>query len=46
MIKLYRDDEGNIKGDARIGFVNIESIDMAVEMLNETEIKPGHKISV
>jgi hypothetical protein len=24
----------------------LESVDMAIEMLNESEIRPGHKISV
>ena len=24
----------------------MESVDMAIEMLNDTEIKPGYKISV
>jgi hypothetical protein len=34
------------KGDARIGFMMAESVEMAIEMLNETEIRPGIKISV
>jgi HIV Tat-specific factor 1 len=46
MIKIYRDEEGVPKGDARIGFAMIESVDTAIDMLNETEIKPGYKISV
>jgi HIV Tat-specific factor 1 len=46
MIKIYRDEQGVPKGDSRIGFAMIESVDMAIEMLNETEIRPGQKISV
>ena len=46
MIKLYKDEEGNNKGDARIGYAMVESVEMAMEMLNDTEIKPGFKISV
>ena len=45
-IRVYTDNEGVPKGDARIGFEMIESVDMAIEMLNDTEIRPGHKISV
>ena len=47
MIKIYRDeDSGQPKGDARIGYMMEESVDMAIEMLNETEIRPGYSISV
>lgn len=46
MIKMYRDDEGNLKGDARIGYMMEESVDMALEMLNDSEIRPGYKIKV
>ena len=46
MIKLYKDDDGKSKGDARIGYMMVESVEMAIEMLNETEIRPGFKIKV
>lgn len=46
MIKLYKNEEGINKGDARIGYMMVESVDMALEMLNETEIRPGFKIKV
>jgi HIV Tat-specific factor 1 len=45
-IRIYSDDNDVPKGDARIGFAKIESVDIAVEMLNETEIRPNYKISV
>lgn len=34
------------KGDARIGYMMLESVDMAIEMLNESEFRPGVRISV
>ena len=48
-IKIYRDKEtGEAKGDARIGFAMLESVDMAIEMLNDSDIRPGegYKITV
>ena len=45
-IKLYLDDSGVPKGDARIGYMMEESVYMALDMLNETEIRPGYKITV
>jgi HIV Tat-specific factor 1 len=46
-IKLYVDKGTGIpKGDARIGYMMPESVDMAIEMLNETEIRPGVPITV
>jgi HIV Tat-specific factor 1 len=45
-IKIYRNEEGVPKGDARIGYAMLESVDMAIEMLNESEIRPGEKITV
>ena len=46
-IKLYRDKETGVpKGDARIGYAMIESVEMAIDMLDGTEIRPGWKISV
>lgn len=45
-IKIYRDDNGVPKGDALISFENIESVDTALEMLDESNIRPDFKISV
>ena len=46
-IKIYKDDSTGLpKGDARIGYAMLESVDMAIEMLNESEIRPGHTITV
>lgn len=46
MIKIYTDETGQPKGDARIGYAMVESVDMAIDMLNDTEFRPGYKISV
>ncbi len=38
-IKLYTREDGQAKGDARIGYMMPESVEMAIEMLNETEFR-------
>lgn len=45
-VKLYKDPEGKPKGDALVSFLREESVTMAIELLNETEIRPGYKINV
>mgnify|MGYP000923657906 CR=1 FL=1 len=45
-IKVYYDDEGKPKGDARICYSNIESVQMAIEWLNSSEIRPGFTVNV
>ena len=45
-IKIYTDDTGVPKGDARICYANVESVQMAVEWLNESEIRPGFPVHV
>ena len=45
-IKIYTDEEGIPKGDARIGYAMVESVEMAIEMLNASEFRPGCTISV
>ena len=45
-IKLYNDEDGKPKGDGRICYENVESVDMAVEWLHKTEIRPGFEITV
>ena len=45
-IKVYQDDDGQPKGDARICYSNIESVQMAIEWLNGSDIRPGFKVTV
>ena len=45
-IKIYKNDDGTLKGDALVSYVKEESVALAIEMLSEREIVPGHKISI
>ena len=45
-IKVYTDDSGQQKGDARICYSNIESVEMAIQWLNESQIRPGFPVKV
>ncbi|EEB06410.1 U2 snRNP-associated protein Uap2 [Schizosaccharomyces japonicus yFS275] len=40
-IKLYTNDAGELKGDALIVFLRSESVDMAVQLLDDTELHYG-----
>lgn len=44
-IKLYRDSNGQLKGDGRCCYLKRESVDLAIELLDESEHK-GHVIHV
>jgi HIV Tat-specific factor 1 len=46
-IKIYKDNHtGKNKGDALISYLREESVQMATDLLNESEIRPGYKIKV
>lgn len=40
-IKVYTDSNGVPKGDARICYSNIESVQQAIELIDGSEIRPG-----
>jgi len=40
-IKLYRDENGKLKGDATICYFKLESVDLALSLLDGTEFRPG-----
>jgi HIV Tat-specific factor 1 len=40
-IKLYKDEQGNVKGDAFIQFHRQESVDQAIGLLDETDFRLG-----
>jgi len=46
-IKIYKDKQsGKNKGDALISYLREESVVMAIDLLNDSEIRPGCKIKV
>jgi len=45
-IKIYKDEQGNPKGDAFVAYYKPESVPLAIQILDETEIKPGFKIKI
>ena len=38
-IKMYKDDTGQFKGDATASYSKEESVELALELLNEAEIR-------
>lgn len=40
-IKLYTDEGGNFKGDALIVYFRAESVDLAIQMLDDTDFRLG-----
>lgn len=45
-VKLYCDEEDKLKGDALIVYLREESVTLALSILDESELRPGHKIRV
>ena len=45
-IKLYRDEEGNVKGDGRCTYLRVESVNLAMQLLDESDIKPGFPVKI
>lgn len=44
-VKLYRDSDGELKGDGLCCYLKIESVQLALNLLDESEIR-GKKLSV
>ncbi|KAJ5301696.1 hypothetical protein N7508_006559 [Penicillium antarcticum] len=40
-VKMYKDENGNFKGDALIVYFRSESVDIAIQMLDETDFRFG-----
>ena len=45
-VQLYRDEHGQLKGDGVVKYVKPESVDIAIEMLNDGYLRPNWPISV
>lgn len=45
-IKLYRDEEGKIKGDGRVCYLKVESVALAIQILDGSSMREGETISV
>lgn len=45
-VKLYSDEEGKLKGDALVVYLREESVTLALNILDDGEIRPGHRIRV
>lgn len=44
--KLYKNEDGSLKGDGRCRYLKIESVPLALTLLDGSEVRPGHTISV
>lgn len=45
-VKLYKDGDGNLKGDGLVAYLKEESVQLAIDMLDESFYTPNHKIKV
>ena len=45
-LKLYRDSNGEIKGDGRCSYMKLESVELALTILDGYEIRRGQKLKV
>jgi HIV Tat-specific factor 1 len=45
-IKFYREEDGRLKGDGRICYLKPESVVLAIDLLNEDQIRPGVIVKV
>ena len=42
----YTNEDGSLKGDGRCCYLKPESVDLAITLLDQSEIVPGHKVTV
>ncbi|XP_039260881.2 17S U2 SnRNP complex component HTATSF1-like [Styela clava] len=45
-LKLYKDKEGNLKGDGLCCYLKKESLDLAMQLLDDTLVRGGYRIHV
>lgn len=45
-VKLYRTADGGLKGDARCCYLKVDSVPLALQLLDQSEIKPGHAVTI
>ena len=45
-VKIYKDQNDKPKGDALISYQRPESVELAIEILDQKEILPGYKVHV
>lgn len=45
-IKIYRDSDGNVKGDGSICYVCLDSVKMAIDILHEGYLRPNCMVTV
>ena len=45
-IKLYLDEEGSPKGDGKCTYLRVESVQLALQLLDESDFRPGHKVRI
>jgi hypothetical protein len=45
-VKLYKEEGGGQKGDASVGYLTAASVQLAIDMLDNSQITPGHVIRV
>jgi RNA recognition motif-containing protein len=45
-LKLYRNSDGSLKGDGRVCYLKVESVSLAMTILDGSEIAPGFPVSI
>jgi len=43
-VKLYTNPDGSFKGDATCIYIKVESVQLALQMLDDYQVEPGHRI--